>query len=177
MANDPDLNLTPGVYIYDWSREPHNHDKKEPEAKTLNIIGDIYCDVVAAGVPSLPAWGKDTAASSIRFMAGGSALNSVVHNANFIQWSGVDVVTQFFGAVGKDPQGKLCLDRLKDVSKYVVPRVEERIDQHTGSCVVVSNATSDRCFITDHNCANDNMSTYWFGEDVLMDCNHFHVST
>lgn len=70
----------------------------------ISVVGDIYCDIIAHGVQSLPNWGEDSLCDSINLMAGGSALNTVIHGANYSTWTSSNASFQFFSAVGNDSQ-------------------------------------------------------------------------
>jgi hypothetical protein len=52
----------------------------------INIIGDIYCDIVASNLESLPSWGGDVLSKGISILPGGSCLNTTLHMANYIKW-------------------------------------------------------------------------------------------
>ena len=44
----------------------------------INVIGDVFVDIIASGLEAIPEWEKDTLAT-IRTFPGGSALNTVMH--------------------------------------------------------------------------------------------------
>lgn len=139
--------------------------------RRISVIGDIYCDILASNVPRLPGWGEDITCSKVALMAGGSALNTVVHGANFIQWADLNIENHFYSAVGKDSQGKLCTDRLKHPN--IVPHVLQKDGDNTGSCIVLS-GEADRCFVSDYDCVIDRVSVGWYDNDELFNCDHFH---
>ena len=152
----------------------------EPESilllnpRTLVILGDTLCDIIAVNVQLIESWGTDTLAEKIRVIAGGSALNIAIHGANFSAQLDKQVDIRFLSCTGVDLQGQICRDALRhpnlDSSKINVNR-----NYRTGSCIVISGA-EDRSFITDRGCVRD-LSVSWFKEEDFFSSfvSHIHV--
>jgi len=69
----------------------------------LRIIGDSFCDVVAASMESLPKLGGDVLAN-ISLVAGGSGINSAIHGANYCSFRELPIDIELVTAVGNDFQ-------------------------------------------------------------------------
>jgi ribokinase len=142
--------------------------------RTIVVIGDTFCDIIAVNAQLIESWGTDTLAKEIRVFAGGSALNIAVHGASFSAQFNKQVNICFLSSTGADFQGQICRDALcianLDSSKIVIDR-----NCRTGSCIVISGA-EDRSFITDRGCIRD-LSIGWFKEeDYISNCvGHLHV--
>lgn len=111
--------------------------------KIVSVIGDIFCDVLVTNFTSIPPWGTDAEAHII-FAAGGSALNTVLHGANFSCLKEKNVCFALYSAVGNDIQGEICLNAIggkEDILNYIYKSTAYA----TGTCIVIS-ATSDRLF-------------------------------
>ena len=140
----------------------------------LVILGDIFCDILANNVKSLPQWNTDVLAQKISTVAGGTGLNTSVHAANYVQWLSKspkhmeDIKVHLFSAVCNDSLGQICKDRLKDYFPTLVDRVIHAPVEHvsTGSCIVIS-GHEDRCFITDRGCIR-HLAVNWFPEHDLL---------
>jgi len=140
----------------------------------LNVIGDIFCDILAKNVRVLPTWGADTLSSKITMIAGGSSLNSIIHASHIRKKSPEPLIAlRLFSSVAKDMQGQVCLQALKendiDINNVVLM---DNVSHSTGTCIVISNS-DDRSFITDRGCIS-NLSVDWFDINKLLDCNHLH---
>ena len=73
----------------------------------INVIGDVFADVLASKVEELPTWGTDTLAA-ISTYPGGSALNSTVHAAYFLDRTNYDIKINIFSAMGNDNFAGVC---------------------------------------------------------------------
>lgn len=140
----------------------------------LGIIGDIFCDILCSGITALPAWNSDTLTSSIQFLAGGSALNTAVHAASYLEYAkrGKDVIITMHGTVGNDNPGLICIKKLED--HKIINRVNVlRNGDRTGSCVVLA-CPGDRAFVTDRGCV-DTFSVTQVDLAALFQNDHIHV--
>ncbi|CAE8616566.1 unnamed protein product [Polarella glacialis] len=108
----------------------------------FHVVGDALIDVLANGIPALPAWGGDVYASGIHIKAGGSALNTAVHLASILGSSGS---VSFHACVGQDTSCRTLRSCLEDAG--VRPCLTVLPEQPTGSCIVLS-GSADRSFIT-----------------------------
>mmetsp|Transcript_12589 Transcript_12589/g.19017 ORF Transcript_12589/g.19017 Transcript_12589/m.19017 type:complete len:331 (+) Transcript_12589:172-1164(+) len=125
-------------------------------ASSIAVFGDIFCDIVASSMSTMPNWGEDVLAP-IRIVAGGSGLNTTLHAAAFAASGESGVRMTLFSAVGDDAQGIICQRALHQ--DYVDSRVVIRPDLQTGTCIVLSG--QDRGFVTDRGCIQ-HMSLEWF---------------
>jgi hypothetical protein len=64
---------------------------------------------MASNISSMPRLGCDTLTESIQLYAGGSALNSTVHGANFSSAFDIPVSFELFTATGLDVQVRLLI--------------------------------------------------------------------
>ena len=148
----------------------------------LVILGDIFCDIIASKVQSLPKWNTDTLArGGIHTMAGGTGLNNAIHAANYIEWllaSGDESNIQYhnfkvhlFGSVCNDVNGNICKLRINNLSPILIdhcisPPIVTEIPFTTSTCIVLS-GEEDRCFITDRGC-NLILNSSWFDREGLI---------
>ena len=95
------------------------------------VVGDINVDVVLAGLPSLPAFGKLKHAKNMKFTLGGS---SAIFAHNIAR---LGAATGFIGKVGKDHLGDFLIDTLKTVGVDTSRMVRDPA-LPTGVCVVMS---------------------------------------
>jgi sugar/nucleoside kinase (ribokinase family) len=129
----------------------------------IAVIGDIFCDIVASGLESMPKLDQDTL-GKIEILPGGSALNMVSHGDALIDSimsdlklnnitdniSDVDNISFILcGAVGSDSQGEMCksfVNHLKRCENKIVTLP----DHSTGSCIVLSvgGEESGRAFVS-----------------------------
>ena len=123
----------------------------------IAIIGDIFCDILASRLPQLPQWGEDSLAP-IQILPGGSALNTTIHCAQYINFMHGSLEVVLHSAVGDDSQAVICCEALR--SDGIRTNIVKRSDSRTGTCLVLS-GNSDRAFITDRGCIND-MTLEWF---------------
>lgn len=77
----------------------------------INIIGDIFVDILASKLENLPKWGTDTL-GTISTVPGGSALNTTLHAVYYIEERAYHNKVNIFSAVGNDFFGKLCRNAL-----------------------------------------------------------------
>jgi sugar/nucleoside kinase (ribokinase family) len=139
----------------------------------IGVLGDVFCDIVCTNVNSLPQWNSDTLSSSISMMAGGSALNTLVHASAYMEFCKItNIEFRLFSAVGDDSQGSICR------SKLIHPLIKSEVvvmpnGERTGTCVVITNPT-DRAFVTDRGCV-ENISLSYFNVESLFRCNHIHL--
>ena len=136
--------------------------------KSINILGDIFCDIAALGLKDMPKWGGDVF-GSIKILPGGSGLNSTRHAANYARLSGKSVSNVLFSACGDDTWGNMCRESLNQ--PLIVSRVVTS-SYATASCLVLS-GPSDRAFVTDKGCLAY-MSATWFDEQELLTGDHLH---
>ena len=148
---------------------------KDFDTMKINIVGDIFLDIVAQNVNQLPTkWSTDTLASSIQQFPGGSALNCATHASNYLEYRNVDdVKVAVFSAVGHDSFGYSCLDFLGR-QQNVESNVIFKGDMRTGSCIVIS-GRENRSFITDRGCI-DSLAVDWFPLNLLLSTNLIHVT-
>ena len=140
--------------------------------KRINLIGDIFCDIVSKNVANLPTWGTDTL-SDITIMAGGSCLNSIVHAKSYEKFSGLNTTLDIFSAVGQDIQGSCCIKTIES-NNINTSHIIQSLSYKTGTCIVIS-GSSDRSFITDRGCVSLLSSTF-FDFTQLSNCDHFHIA-
>eukprot|EP00928_Gymnodinium_smaydae_P007522 TRINITY_DN1269_c0_g2_i3.p1 TRINITY_DN1269_c0_g2~~TRINITY_DN1269_c0_g2_i3.p1 ORF type:complete len:588 (-),score=125.90 TRINITY_DN1269_c0_g2_i3:64-1758(-) len=110
--------------------------------RSFHVVGDALVDILAVGLPFIPAFGGDVDATSIASQAGGSALNTAVHLKAL---AGEATAVTFHGAVGQDAFAEVLRSRL--VAAGVRPTLAVVPHRPTGSCVVLSGA-EDRAFVT-----------------------------
>lgn len=144
------------------------------QPKDLVVVGDVFCDIIALGVKLIDTWGTDTLSSDIRVLAGGSALNIAVHGANYSALLGNNVKIRFFSETGTDFQGDVCR-RALDHNCIDSSKLNAKIGNRTGSCIVLSGAT-DRSFVTDRGCIRDLSLNCFDEKDYLSESSgHVHV--
>lgn len=81
----------------------------------------------------------------------------------------------FFGCVGKDIFGKMCIKRLKK-DGVIIDGITSHIRANTGSAFVTYKGSSDRDFIFNiPNSACGLLSFNHINENLLKDCTHLHV--
>lgn len=149
--------------------------------KTITIIGDIFCDIVASlNSNSLPTWGTDTLAP-INIIPGGSCLNTTLHGNNYSLAKNNNIKFRIFSSVGNDSQGTICTSVFdskinpNDSKNYVIEKNIMTINEYrTGSCIVLSGQL-DRSFISDRG-TNSIMSIDMFDHNRLIDTNHIHIA-
>ncbi|KAJ9466722.1 2-dehydro-3-deoxygluconokinase [Diplonema papillatum] len=146
------------------------------------VLGDVYHDIVAGTVGSLPGWGEDRVVGNVKMTLGGSAANTARHLASLEGGGGGGVETFLLGAIGDDTIGKLSLDTLR--GSGLVPWWQGSDGLHpvaicektpTGTCVVLS-GKSDRAFVS-CNGANDAFDVLK-NEDavaIMESASHIHV--
>jgi len=69
--------------------------------KSINMIGDIFVDLLASNINVLPLWGTDTL-SKIKIIPGGSALNASTHATNFVKLKNYPIKVNLFSSLGDD---------------------------------------------------------------------------
>jgi len=138
----------------------------------IHVIGDAFCDIVAQGIHTLPAWGGAASALSIKHYAGGSALNTAVHIKSLLGKGGADEVV-FFTAMGeKSDFARLILENhLKEWN--VILRAKYIADYPTGTCIVLS-GEGERAFVTSPG-AVTMFSPKHLDLDEIARCDHLHL--
>jgi sugar/nucleoside kinase (ribokinase family) len=145
------------------------------EQKRITIFGDLFLDIMATNVENLPTWGTDTLAR-INMLPGGSAFNSCMHAAKFVEFKNYPLKIRLCGAIGaEDSSSQIFKERLNDVVSIVEDGVIQRSGHRTGKCIVLS-SVNDRCFVTDRGIV-DEMDLDWFGKDGILPAGteHFHI--
>eukprot|EP01060_Flectonema_neradi_P014873 TRINITY_DN21553_c0_g1_i1.p1 TRINITY_DN21553_c0_g1~~TRINITY_DN21553_c0_g1_i1.p1 ORF type:complete len:336 (+),score=40.11 TRINITY_DN21553_c0_g1_i1:42-1049(+) len=144
----------------------------------IGIVGDLYYDISACGLKSLPGWGEDRVVDQMATSLGGSACNTARHCSTILK--GKDVEVAFIGAVGDDDIGKISLTTMADdgLLKWAHDGNSPAHickNSSTGLCIVLS-GQHDRAFISS-NAANDNFSPAADPEAlaVLKSCSHIHI--
>ena len=140
--------------------EGMNASSSERRRSTVNVIGDIFVDIIATGMEEMPSWEKDTLAS-IRTFPGGSALNTAMHFAYFVDEllrqngsrNDEEVNVALYSAIGSDNLGKICFNALNDVGRTLQNKVQIYENCRSGSCIVLS-GNERRGFITDRGVIN-----------------------
>ena len=147
--------------------------------KRICIIGDLYYDISACGLKSLPGWGEDRAVDEMSTSLGGSACNTARHCGTILR-NESDVDVAFIGAVGDDDIGAISLSTMAADGLLKWANNGESPAQvcqkcSTGLCIVLS-GQQDRAFISS-NAANDSYSPLKDPEAlaVLRSCSHIHI--
>ena len=129
-------------------------DTERRKRSVVNVIGDIFVDIIASGLVEMPSWEKDTLAS-IRTFPGGSALNTAMHFAYFVDKFHVSgrveddkALIALYSAVGNDNLGKICFSALDKVGATLHNKVQIHDNGRSGSCIVLT-GNGGRGFITD----------------------------
>eukprot|EP01064_Diplonema_japonicum_P033959 TRINITY_DN6856_c0_g1_i1.p2 TRINITY_DN6856_c0_g1~~TRINITY_DN6856_c0_g1_i1.p2 ORF type:complete len:326 (+),score=78.35 TRINITY_DN6856_c0_g1_i1:41-1018(+) len=112
----------------------------------ISVIGDIYVDVVASQLSSLPGWGEDRTVGVIKTILGGSAANTARH----MKGINPNLQIALIGSIGNDANGASTVQTLRESGledwcetgpASIAP------DEVTGSCIVLSGA-ADRAFVS-----------------------------
>lgn len=115
------------------------------------VFGDIFLDILSKLCEEEPPkfLGRDSLASSIKLLPGGSALNTCVHMKALVS----SLIMNLWSLIGDDQSGNLITNFLE--KKGIITSDILKIDKRgTGSCVVIS-SPSDRGFITDRGAINE----------------------
>jgi sugar/nucleoside kinase (ribokinase family) len=139
--------------------------------KSINMIGDIFVDLLASNINVLPLWGTDTL-SKIKIIPGGSALNASTHATNFVKLKNYPIKVNLFSSLGDDIFCSLIKNHLN--SHFVNDFTVQIPSKSTGSCIVLSNR-SDRSFITDRGVVDD-LTLSDFNLDDLLSSHHIHIA-
>jgi hypothetical protein len=144
------------------------HRRQRRSGAKLTVVGDIFCDVVANNIETIPSWGEDSVIRSpMTLQAGGSGLNTAVWLHNISHHVQVTIAQTFSQKHNvRDPFSKTLeraieKARLRLVSPFDKPsacaeneedhifcQIEtERIDFETGTCICLS-GDNDRSFRT-----------------------------
>lgn len=136
----------------------------------IAVIGDIFCDILASNMASLPRWGEDML-SSISILPGGSALNTTVHCANYSHFNINRITVTLHSAVGCDSQAAVCCEKLLQ-DDAISTNIIKVPNSRTGTCLVLSG--EDRAFVTDRGVVND-MVLDWFNLDDIFTTELCHL--
>ena len=90
---------------------PRMSNLSSPPSSEINIIGDIFADIIVSKLEHLPKWGTDTL-GKISTIPGGSALNTTLHAAYYVEQRDYRNKINIFSAIGNDSLGKLCRNAL-----------------------------------------------------------------
>ena len=148
----------------------------------INVIGDVFVDIIASGLEAIPEWEKDTLAT-IRTFPGGSALNTVMHFTHYCQYNRVEdennaekTSIALYSAVGNDHFGKICINALNEVGPTLQNKVQIHVRQRSGSCIVLS-GNQGRGFVTDRGVINNFQLDCWAASDFLSSSlRHTHIA-
>eukprot|EP01063_Lacrimia_lanifica_P004184 TRINITY_DN12340_c0_g1_i3.p1 TRINITY_DN12340_c0_g1~~TRINITY_DN12340_c0_g1_i3.p1 ORF type:complete len:339 (+),score=114.93 TRINITY_DN12340_c0_g1_i3:86-1102(+) len=142
------------------------------------VLGDIYWDIVAGRLDSMPQWGADRVVDSVTASLGGSAANTARHLASLQRGRGDGGRVTLLSAVGKDATGAAVLKQLEADGLHgwaAGGAPAAVVAAPTGTCIVLTGA-EDRAFVS-CNGANDAFDPL---EDAaaraaMEDADHIHV--
>ena len=183
--------------------DPEEPEKHSVETPVIQILGDIFTDILAVVPPSGFKVGGDTM-SKINVLAGGSGLNVSIHLSAYLKRQGQGKPTEndsspkrmshhtpdisnadrsprvaIFSCVGDDLHGQLCTKALQDAGVDTAGVHVSKRGFKTGSCIVLS-SSSERSFVTDAACISEELALPLFLQNrptlFHPPACHFHVS-
>lgn len=114
--------------------------KTNPSRDAILSVGRIYCDLVFAGVPSMPQMGREVFAQSMQPVLGGGAFIAAAH---LVQ---LERPVALLASYGIDPLS-LALEPQLDASGIELTFVERSADAGPQVTVVIT-APNDRAFLS-----------------------------
>ncbi|KAG5177579.1 Ribokinase-like protein [Tribonema minus] len=143
----------------------------------IDIIGDVFVDVIAGPIYNLPSWGGDTLVQKpIKLMLGGSGGNMAAHTTGAIGQNllqGRAVRCRLHSAVAADELGQFARQQLQARGITLKEKLGGARGAQ-GACLVIS-GLQDRCFITHRgNTATFRQSDLC--QECLADSSHVHIA-
>jgi sugar/nucleoside kinase (ribokinase family) len=132
------------------------------------VLGDIFIDVTAGGLPRAPSFGDDVGVESVALNTGGSALNTALQLKSLC---GDRMRVRFFGALGCDTWADIIRKRCALAGVDLYAAVVEK--SSTGVCIVLSGC-GDRGFVSSY-AANKQWRVSDIDRTALFECNHIHI--
>ena len=110
--------------------------------RRIAVLGDIFIDVTAGGLPRSPSFGDDVGVDSVAVCTGGSALNTAIQLQSL---GGSRIAVEFHGALGDDGWAEMIRARAAKAGVTLRATVVE--GSATGVCIVLSGC-GDRGFVS-----------------------------
>eukprot|EP00611_Tribonema_gayanum_P012587 TRINITY_DN23208_c0_g1_i1.p1 TRINITY_DN23208_c0_g1~~TRINITY_DN23208_c0_g1_i1.p1 ORF type:complete len:382 (-),score=50.00 TRINITY_DN23208_c0_g1_i1:75-1220(-) len=160
-----------------WRRQLRQSKTQLARAMNIDIIGDVFVDVIAGPIHSLPSWGGDTLVQKpIKLMLGGSGGNMAAHTTGAIGQhllQGRAVQCRLHSAVAADELGQFARQQLQARGITLKEKLGGARGAQ-GACLVIS-GLQDRCFITHRgNTATFRQSDLC--QECLANSGHVHIA-